>query len=259
MVSTLTIISLCFTVMCSLILPIGAWIYLVKKGKNMSRYILLGMFGFFAAQIILRVPMLQLLAAEPWFANFANSNPIIYALFLSFTTAAFETASRFIILKYAIKDNIKFGTALSVGFGHGACETLAYVGITSVVNLSVSLMINTNSLAKTENYEAIKESLVSASASSFFAAGTERIIVMLIHIGLTVIVAYFMQKNMDLTGFGICLAAHCVYDYTVKLISQIGASVWVTICAMAVFAAAIIAVTVYIKKQEKEPAPQLNN
>lgn len=257
MVSTSTIIGLCFTVLCSLFLPIGAWIFLVKKERGMSRNILIGMFGFFIAQIVLRTPMLMILGSEQWFADFANANPILYALFLSFTTALFETATRYIIFKYTIKEDIRFSTALGTGFGHGACETLAYVGITSAVNLSVSIMINTNNLAKSESYEAIKETLVSASASSYIAAGTERLIVMLIHIGLSVILAYFMQKNMSLTGFGICLAAHSIYDFTVKLISQINVSVWVTIVAMAIFAAMITAFTVYAKKQETETLPQL--
>ena len=258
MVSTLTIIGLCFTVLCSLVLPIGAWIFLVKKGKNMNRYILFGMFGFFIAQIILRTPMLMILGSEQWFADIANANPIFYALFLSLSTAFFETAARYVIFKYAIKEDIGFSTALGTGFGHGACETLAYVGITSAVNLSVSIMINTNNLAKTENYETIKETLVSASASNYFAAGTERLIVVIIHIGLSVILAYFIQKNMSLTGFGICLAAHCIYDFTVKLISQVDLSVWVTIAAMAIFAAMTTAFTVYVKKQESEHTLQIN-
>lgn len=257
MVSTLTIIGLCFTVLCSLFLPIGAWIFLVKKGKNMSRYILLGMFGFFIAQIILRTPILMILGSEQWFADFANTYPIFYALFLSLLTALFETASRYIIYKYAIKEDIVFSTALGTGFGHGACETLAYVGITSVVNLSVAIMINTNNLAKSESYEAMKETLVSVSASNYFAAGAERLIVMLIHIGLSVILAYFIQKNMSLTGFGVCMTVHCIYDFTVKLISQLNVSVWITIIAMAIFAVMITGFTVYVKKQEKEPLLQI--
>ena len=257
MVSTFTIIGLCFTVLCSLFVPFAVWIYLVKKDKKMSRRILIGMFGYFAAQMMIRNPLLMMLGTEQWFADFANGNPILYALFLSFSTALIETAARFVIFKYAIKEPVSLSSAIGTGFGHGACETLAYVGITSVVNLSVALMINLNTLAKTENFETLKESLVSASASDFFAAGIERLIVMFIHIGLTVILAYFIQKKMAATGFGICLAAHSFYDFTVKLISQIGASVWITIAAMAVFAAMIAGVTVYIKKQEKEQLNQI--
>ena len=257
MIPTITVIGICFSVICSLLAPIGVWIYLMKKDRKMNRYILLGMFGFFAAQIVIRNPLLMLLGTKQWFADFANGNPILYALFLSFTTALVETAARFLILKFAVKDDIGFNSALGVGFGHGACETMAYVGITSIVNLIVCVMINTNSLAQTENYEEISKTLSEQSASTFFAAGTERLLAIIIHIGLTVILAYFLKKGFAATGFAVCFAIHCVYDFTVKLISQSGVSVWFTIAAMTVFAAAIAAVTVYIRKNERDDIPTL--
>lgn len=259
MIPTITIIGICFSVICSLLAPIGIWIYLIKKDKSgsMNRSILLGMFGFFAAQIIVRVPLLQLLGAQGWFADFANGSPVLYALFLSFTTALAETASRFIILKYAIKDAIGFTSGLGTGFGHGACETLAYVGITSVVNLIVCIMINTNSLAHTENYEEIQATLSSQSPATYFASGAERLLAIMIHVALSVILAYFIKKGMSAKGFIICLAAHCVYDFCVKLISQSGTSVWFTIAAMTVFAAAFIAVMIMIKRTETVEKPAL--
>ncbi len=257
MIPTLTIVSICFTVLCSLVVPVAVWIFLIKKDKSMNRYILLGMFGFFVAQILIRVPVLQLLAGHQWFIDFENGLPVLYTLFLSFTTALVETASRFIILKFAVKKEVGFQSGLGTGFGHGACETLAYVGLVSLVNLMVCIMINTNSLAGTANYEKIKESIVAQSPSTFFASGTERLLAMLIHIGISIIIAYYIKKGLSLSAFGIGLAVHCFYDFTVKTITQTGVSVWFTILAMAVFALLLTFVSIRIRKKETDPVPQI--
>lgn len=257
MIPTLTIVSICFSVICSLVVPVAVWIYLIKKDKNMNRYILLGMFGFFAAQIVVRVPILQLLAGQQWFSDMSNGNLVLYSLFLSFTTALFETAGRFIILKFIVKNDVGFQSGLGTGFGHGACETLAYVGLTSIVNLTVCIMINTNSLVGNENYEAIKESVASQSPSTFFAAGSERLLAMLIHIGISVIMAYFIKKEQPLFSLCAGFSVHCIYDFTVMLISQAEISVWLTILAMAFFASLITAASIKIRQQEKTDGPKL--
>ena len=261
MISPITFAGIIFTALCSLVIPIGVWIYLIKKDKtgSMNRFILLGLFGCFVAQIIVREPLLLILSTRDRFADFANQNPILFTLFISFATGLFDTAARFLILKFAVKDDISFNSALGTGFGHGLSETIAYTGIAVIVNLIVSIMINTNSLPNSDQYEKIAESLSSQPVSSLFAAGTERLLAMLIHIGLSVIMAYFIKKNMSATAFAVCLAAHTVYDFTVKLISQSGASVWFTVLAATVFAAAFTAVTVYIRNEEKADKPKIIN
>lgn len=251
MVPTITLIGIVFSVICSLFVPVAIWIYLVKKDKKMSRRILCGMFGFFIAHIVLRVPLLQLLSSTQWFQSLETENVFIYSLFIALSTALFEIASRFVIFKYALKDDICFMSAVGVGFGHSACETLAYTALTSVVNLSVSIMINTDTLAKTENYELIKESLINESASTFFASGTERLISMVIYIGITIILAYFMKNNKDLAGFGICFGIYAIYNLTVQLVSRSQSSVWVTIAVMCVFAAMTAIAALYLNKKDR--------
>ncbi|MBQ6053348.1 MAG: YhfC family intramembrane metalloprotease [Clostridia bacterium] len=259
MIPTAVFIGILFSAICSLAVPIGVWIYLIKKDKTkkINRYILLGLFGFFAAEIIVREPILMILGGEAWFADFANSNGVLYNLFLSFTVAIAETAARFLILKFAVKDEIGFTAGLGTGFGHGACETMAYTGIVSVVNLMVCIMIYTNSLGNTEAYADIKNTLTSQSPSVYFAAGAERVLAIIIHIGLSVILAYFIKKGMAAAGFAVCMGAHCVYDFCVKLTAQSGASVWVTIAAMTVFAAAFAAAAVFIRKKENAETPKI--
>lgn len=261
MISPILFAGIIFSAICSLVIPIGVWIYLIKKDKtgSMNRFILLGLFSCFVAQIIIRDPLLLILSTQDRFADFANNNPILFALFLSFTRGLFDTSARFLVLKFAVKENIRFNSALGTGFGHGLSETIAYTGISVIVNLIVSIMINTNSLPNTEQYKTIAETLSSQPISSFFAAGTERILAILIHIGLSVIIAYFIKKNMSAAGFAICLAAHTVYDLTVSLISQSGASVWLTVLVATVFAAAFTAVTIHMRNAENADTPKIIN
>ena len=259
MISPLIFAGIIFAAVCSLAVPVGVWIYLIKKDKTgmMNRWILLGLFGCFVSQIIIRDPLLLILSTQDLFADFANRNPILFVLFLSLTRGLFDTTARFLILKFAVKDNIRFSSALGTGFGHGVSETIAYTGISVIVNLMVSVMINTNSLPHTEQYEKIADTLASQPVSSLFASGAERLLAMLIHIGLSVIIAYFIKKGMSAAGFALCFASHTVYDFVVSLISQSGASVWFTVIAATVFAAAFTAVTVYLRNEEKADAPRI--
>ena len=83
------------------------------------------------------------------------------------------------------------------------------IGIGYISNLAYSIMINSGSFdtliesVKTtgtdvSQLEYIKDIMISTKTSSFYLAGYERILTMILHLALTLIVCYFVYKKKNL-------------------------------------------------------------
>ena len=84
MVGVSTIIAVCVTLFISLVLPIVVYImYGVKnKGKGVWTAWLLGAAGFFVFQMIIRVPILNLLSLNAGFVAFLQEHYILYCFIM---------------------------------------------------------------------------------------------------------------------------------------------------------------------------------
>lgn len=78
MVSTATLIAVIITFCISFVLPIVAWIvYGVRnKGKGVWTAWLLGAVGFFIMQMIIRIPIMNMLALTAGFQSFVTKGPL---------------------------------------------------------------------------------------------------------------------------------------------------------------------------------------
>ena len=99
MISASTILSCVFTLLVSLGLPVGILIVLAVKNRKqgiVSAW-LLGAAGFFVTQILIRLPILNAIQGQSWFASFAQNHLFLYAFSLAFTAGLFELAGRFAV------------------------------------------------------------------------------------------------------------------------------------------------------------------
>ncbi len=225
MVSTFSIIAIVTTLIVSTLLPlIFAIIWCVKnKGKKMISALLLGALGFFVMQIVIRTPILSLISQINVFLDFVSSNYVLYCLILAFTAALFEVIARYGVAKILRKD-LSFERSFAAGLGHGGIESIIIIGMTYISNLVLSFMINTNTFdiiveqtstqgINASNLTAVKEQLIGTNPSTFLLGGFERILTITIHIGLTVLVWYFVKHKKDIIGILICLLAHFAVDF----------------------------------------------
>lgn len=225
MVSIFSIIAIVTTLTVSTLFPlIFAIIWCVKnKVKKTISALLLGALGFFVMQIVIRTPILSLISQADGFLDFVRSNYVLYCLILAFTAALFEVIARYGVAKILRKD-LSFERSFAAGLGHGGIESIIIIGMTYISNLVLSFMINTNTFdivveqtsaqgIDASNLIAVKEQLIGTSPSTFLLGGFERILTITIHIGLTVLVWYFVKHKKDIIGILICLLAHFAVDF----------------------------------------------
>ena len=235
MVSTGAMIGIIVTLIVTLIGPIvAAIVYSVKnKGKGVWKAWLLGAAGFFVLQVLIRIPVLSVLGAFPWFQSFAENHYLVYCLLLALTAALFEVVARFAVAKL-LQKNMNYQQGVAAGLGHGGIEAMILIGMTYVNNLLYAVMINSGafdalydptmiSLGAGETLNAqlnqIKTALVDTPAYAFYLAGYERILCVLFHTAMSLLVCYLVYKKKALVGVGIAFAAHFAVDFVSPVIN----------------------------------------
>lgn len=225
MVNTFSIIAIAITLIVSTLFPlIFAIIWCAKnKGKRTIPALLLGAIGFVVMQIVIRIPILKLISQIDGFSEFASNHFTLYCLILAFTAALFEVIARYGVAKILRKD-LSFERSFAAGIGHGGIESIIIIGTTYISNLVLSFMINTNTFnavveqtsaqgIDTSSLTAVKEQLIATTSSTFLLSGFERILTITVHIGLTVLIWYFVKHKKDIIGILICLLAHFAFDF----------------------------------------------
>ena len=236
MVSVFSLIAMVMTLLVCTVAPILALIiYAVKnKGKGVWLAWFIGAAGFFVMQIVIRTPILSILSVSEGFVKFANDYYVVYILILAFTAALFEVVARF-VGAIILKKKQCYEVAVGAGLGHGGIEAMFLIGMTYVNNLLYSVMINTGvfdamieSTAQTGvDVTALwdmKKTLIETAPSMFLLAGYERILTMILHVAMTVLVFYFVDKKKSVIGVALCLLIHTVIDFVPGFVQ--GASIY---------------------------------
>lgn len=231
MVNTSVTIAAVVTLFISFILPIILCIvYSVRnRGKKIFTAWLLGAAGFVVMQLIIRLPLLNLISVQPGFADFVTSHYILYCLILAFTAGLFELVGRVVAAKIMQK-NLTFERSIGAGLGHGGIEAILIVGITYINNLVYIYIINSGSFdtivgqtaalgADTTSLLALRETFLNATSLPMYLAGYERLLTMIVHVALSLLVCYYISIKKGLKGMGICLGLHCALDFVPPVIS----------------------------------------
>lgn len=231
MVSTSTLIAVVITFVISGILPLVIWIvYGVKnKGKGAFTAWLLGASGFFVMQMVIRIPILNMLALTAGFQSFVANHYVLYCFSASFTAGLFELIGRYAVAKILAKD-LTYEKGFAAGFGHGGIEAIVLIGMTYINNMLYIGMINSGVFdgiveqtatlgIDTTSLVAVKDALIHANSAVFLLAGYERILTMILHVALSLSVCYFVSKKQDIKGILICLTCHCLIDFVAPLVN----------------------------------------
>ncbi len=228
MVSVSAVLACVLTLLISLVLPVLIGLLFALKHKKQEVFLawLLGAAGFFATQILIRLPVLSILSGQSWFLNFAKAQPFLYAFALAFTAGLVELAGRLIVARL-LKKKMTWNRALAAGFGHGGIEAMLLTGMTYVNNLLYIVMINTGVMTAALNsglpetvivqLQSIEDALLSTPASLFLLAGLERLLAMVSHTAMSVIVCRGVQTGKSLKAALLCLGIHTLIDLTAGL------------------------------------------
>lgn len=231
MVNTSTLIAVIITFLITSILPLVVWVIygLKNKGKGAFTAWLLGAAGFFIMQVIIRVPILNMLSLTAGFQSFVAKHYVLYCLVVAFTAGLFELIGRYVVAKIMAK-NLTYEKGFATGLGHGGIEAMIIIGMTYLNNLLYIGMINSGTFdgiveqtaalgVDTTSLVAVKDALINTNSAVFLLAGYERILTMILHVALSLMVCYFVSKKQDLKGILICLACHWMVDFIAPLVN----------------------------------------
>lgn len=226
MVPVSSIIACCITLFISLILPVLVLIVYGFKHRKQGIFSawLLGAAGFVVTQLLIRVPILNVLSAQPWFLAFSQNHLFLYAFSLAFTAGLFELAGRFAVAKLMQK-RLTYRRSLSAGLGHGGIEAMILVGITYINNLAYTVTINSSGFdaliaqsaalgVDPAQLELIRTQLLTTSPVLFLLGGFERLLAMTGHVAMSMLVCYGVAHKKVLPCTLLCLGIHTLMDLT---------------------------------------------
>ena len=244
-------------------IPIIAFIIVRKKSKNVTGALFAGIISFTVMQVVIRIPIMQyVLPNMPWYIKMANSQVLLYALFLGFTAGLFETVGRYFTLKWFIRDKTSYYAGLSHGIGHGGIEAILLVGLNTVIYAVYAVMINNGTYAQMVDasaigangelvrtqMEALAQVLVNGTAGTTLLGLLERFLTLFIHIGLSLLVAEGIVKGKGLLYSLYALLFHALVDTTAVLMVAAAWNVYLIEGVIAIYAAVAI---VYIFTSKK--------
>lgn len=225
MVSIGSIISMGITLLICFAVPLILLWVIRRRYQASLKSFLVGMIAFIIATQILEAPINAyfLLFNETtvqWFA----SHPMLYALYGGFMAGLFEETARYLSYKWALKKQTRIQDSLSYGVGHGGIEAMLIVGTTYINNLVLSLMINQGFIENlglsTELQETVVTQLTQVSPILFSLAGYERLMTLIIQIGLSVIVFKAIRER-KIRYYAIAILIHALLDFPAAL-AQLG-------------------------------------
>jgi len=196
--------SLSITVLAMLAIPVVFSFFWRKKHKAQTKltYLLAGAVGFLVSVRVLElgVHYFCILSDNPVSA-FINGSTLAYVLYGTLMAGVFEECGRSIILKYIMKKDRSRENAVLYGIGHGGIEILAVILPAMALYLAIALLFSAGDTQAALRALKLDEETAALALPSIQAAAAfdypmmalniiERLLTMLVHIGLTVIVYY---------------------------------------------------------------------
>lgn len=198
------VVSLTITVILMIAIPVCFFICWRRKHKEQTKisWLIAGAAGFVISARMLEVGVHYFcIVADNPVSRFINGNAAAFVLYGITMAGIFEECGRLIILKYILKKDRTRENAVIYGIGHGGIEILTVLLPAMILYLAIAVMFSqgdTEAALKTLN---ITEETATAALPSVQAAAAfdyammamnvmERLLAMLIHIGLTIVVYY---------------------------------------------------------------------
>ena len=247
--------SLIITIVLIVAIPVAFFLYWRRKHREQTNisYLIAGALGFIvsARMLELGVHYFCILADNP-VSRFINGSTAAYVLYGTIMAGVFEECGRHIVLKYIMKKNRTRENAVLYGIGHGGIEILAILLPTMITYLVIAVLFSQGDVEHALSSLKITEETAAAALPSIQAAAAfdyammamnviERLLAMLLHIGLTVIV-YYGVINAKKAYLPMAVLLHMLMDTFPALYQRSAVPLW----SVEVWAAVWTAVIVFI-------------
>ena len=197
-------VSLIIGIVICYVLPTACLIILMRKRKGAGKAFIWGALAFVVSQLLIRVPILQLVLPNfRWFAVM-QLYPWRNGLFLGLTAGLAEETARWIAARCFLRGKDTLGHGLAFGLGHGGIEAMLLTGPNMIAG---AVMVLTGLTA-----------LFPADGASVLVAGAERIFAMAFHIGAALLVLHGVRTGRGFRYWALAVALHTVMDAAVVIL-----------------------------------------
>lgn len=253
------------------LLPIifaSVWKKLCGKSSSL-KFLFIGAAGFLVSARVLELGLhMVFIVGDNPVSRFINGNTVVYVLYGILAAGIFEECGRYVILRYIVRKNKTKENIVMYGIGHGGIEVWAITLVLLASTFSIAFTLKTQGaedLMRLLGFsDGVPESLLdtviaTVSAAAEFNGFTaflnvfERLVCMLCHIGLTVIVAYGIERSQKKYLLA-AIISHAVLDifpglYQRGAVSLVAMEIWLAVCAVPL---TVWSIKLY-KKFGKEP------
>ncbi len=253
MVSTLSIIAIIISGLVCFLFPVFLVLRLKKRANKLMIPIVAGIIGFFVMQIMIRIPIVSYLQLS---GAFTGVNIFLFALVLGFTAALFETVGRLLTIKFIMRDDNRFSAGVAHGIGHGGIEAIILVGINYITLVVYAMMINNGSFQSLidlggeagQSFIEVKNVLLETNFSLYLLGGFERVVTIIIHIGLSVLTVFAFKTRKKIYVLYV-LIIHTLLDFSVVILSHYGVSAYIIEVYILLFALVMVYMMKVIHKK----------
>lgn len=231
MISLTTLVFIIVSIIITIFVPIILLVFFYKKNKLFVGVFIGGMVSFYVPQLIVRVPIIQLVLPQfDWYQRLSQ-NVIGLALFLGLSAALFETFGRYITLNFLLKKHWSYETGLVHGIGHGGIEAIMLVGLNYLI-FALFIILQRQGvetpitfLIPLEQQELVTSLLKDTPSIMFLVAGIERFFTMILHVALSLLVTIGLYRKQVFRYLAIVLFIHSFVDVLAVILSGYGVSI----------------------------------
>ena len=229
-IGTETFVLLSIGLVLSVLFPLAVALIWKFKKKEPFSTILIGAATFLLFALILEKPILILVISKNYSLGlFLSSHPILLAFVLGLFPGIFEETGRLLAFKTLLKNRKNKETAISYGIGHGCFEAIAILGMTYISYISYACMINSGAFVNIINqvaekapdqvgaYYNLADQIAKTSIFLVGASIIERVLAILLQIGLSILVFYACKDKKKFWLFPLAIILHTLTDFTAGL------------------------------------------
>ena len=133
------IITLCAGILICYGIPTAGTFFLAHRKKGIWKAFFSGALAFIVSQLLIRIPILQLLVPRYAWYGALQLYPWLYGLFLGLTAGLAEETARLAAIRLFLKEQTGKEYGLAFGLGHGGIEAMLLVGPVFFSGLALTL------------------------------------------------------------------------------------------------------------------------
>jgi uncharacterized membrane protein YhfC len=224
MVSQAVLIGLVTSAVLCAVWPVAIFVICRRRMTLLIRNVLVGAGVFFVfSQLLEKALHAYLLKANPTTAAWFQAHAVGFALYGCLAAGLFEEVGRYLGMRFLVKPSGNPGTAVAYGIGHGGLEAVLIGSLALAQTFVFAMLLNAGRLDATLGaalspgaLAQLRGTLEQLTLAGLATAALERLITMLVHIGLSLVVWRAVERR-QLGFLALAILLHAVVDFPAGL------------------------------------------